>query len=112
MWGGLGVGGAYEQGREEVMGTARPLLPPPSPRRDGVKRIVTTRSHGNAAIEEAAKELGGETLKLGGAGRKILMLLDGTADSYVFPSKGRWGSPSPCSGGEASESNGRDAVLV
>ena len=92
VWGGLGGGGAYEQGREEVMGTARPLLPPPSPRRDGVKRIVTTRSHGNAAIEEAAKELGGETLKLGGAGRKILMLLDGTADSYVFPSKGtkRW----------------------
>ncbi len=107
VWGGVGIGGVYEHAASEAPGQARPVPPPPARGSHGgdngdngaegarprVPRLVTTRSHGSDALRAAIARLGEvETVGVGGAGRKILMVLDGEADAYVFPSAGtkRW----------------------
>ncbi|KAK9497569.1 hypothetical protein O3M35_004268 [Rhynocoris fuscipes] len=55
--------------------------------------ITTTRSHSNKAVEDGIKALGAsEVLRVGGAGYKVLLLLESKAHCYVFPTPGskRW----------------------
>lgn len=64
-------------------------IPPPAGRRV----ITTTRSHSNKTVVEAIEAMKpDEILKVGGAGYKVLLLLEGRADAYVFASAGckRW----------------------
>ncbi|XP_014258826.1 3'(2'),5'-bisphosphate nucleotidase 1 [Cimex lectularius] len=78
IWGiqGLGVGG-FEP------------LPPP----DGKFTITTSKSHFNPLIETAIELLQPDQVKKeGGAGYKVLMLMEGKAHAYVYPVPGtkRW----------------------
>lgn len=60
--------------------------------------ITTTASHGNVNIEEAIANLNpDEILKVGGAGHKVLLVIEGKAHSYVFASNGckRWDTSAP-----------------
>lgn len=60
--------------------------------------ITTTASHGNVNIEEAIASLRpDEVLKVGGAGHKVLLVIEGRAHSYVFASSGskRWDTSAP-----------------
>ncbi len=80
VWGlvGLGVRGANQI-------TARP---PP-----GSLRVVVTRSHFTESVDNTLKAIEPtENLREGGCGNKILMVLEGAAEAYVFPSRGtkRW----------------------
>lgn len=60
--------------------------------------ITTTASHGNVDIEESLAGLKpDEILKVGGAGHKVLLVIEGRAHSYVFTSNGckRWDTSAP-----------------
>lgn len=83
MWGIVGVG---------AFGISRTLPP------ENKKIITTTRSHSsptiNSCIEAMAPD---EVLRVGGAGHKVLLLIEGKAHAYVFPSKGckKWDTCAP-----------------
>lgn len=60
--------------------------------------VTTTRSHGNKAINSALEALKPtEILRVGGAGHKVLLVVEGKAHAYVFPSSGtkKWDSCAP-----------------
>lgn len=60
--------------------------------------VTTTASHGNKDIEDSLKSLGADSiLKVGGAGHKVLLVIEGTANAYVFASNGckRWDTCAP-----------------
>lgn len=60
--------------------------------------ITTTASHGNENIEKSIASLKPDkVLKVGGAGHKVLLVLEGRAHSYVFASAGckRWDTSAP-----------------
>ncbi|XP_049788643.1 3'(2'),5'-bisphosphate nucleotidase 1 [Schistocerca nitens] len=83
MWGivGVGVGGFVPQ-------------PPP----EGQRIITTTRSHSNEVVQAALDALQPDNvLRVGGAGHKVLLLLEGKAHAYVFASAGckRWDTCAP-----------------
>ena len=64
-------------------------IPPPAGRRV----ITTTRHHSSKTVIDAIEVMKpDEILKVGGAGYKVIMLLEGRADAYVFASAGckRW----------------------
>jgi len=68
--------------------------PPPS---EGII-CTTTRSHSNKLVNaalEAVKPT--EVLKVGGSGHKVLLLIEGKAHAYVFPSPGckKWDTCAP-----------------
>ena len=68
--------------------------------------VTTTRSHPTKLVAEAIEALKpDEVLRVGGSGYKVLLLMDGTADAYVFASKGtkRWDT---CAGEALIESAG------
>lgn len=51
--------------------------------------VTTTRSHSNDMVQNALKALApSEVKRVGGAGYKVLQLLEGDADAYVFASSG------------------------
>lgn len=51
--------------------------------------VTTTRSHSNEIVEAALKSVNAdEIIKVGGAGYKVLQLLEGKANAYVFASAG------------------------
>ncbi|KRZ73668.1 3'(2'),5'-bisphosphate nucleotidase 1 [Trichinella papuae] len=51
--------------------------------------VVTTRSHGNPNLEKILEILQPtEVIRVGGAGHKVLMLIEGDAHAYVFPGSG------------------------
>ncbi|KAJ8924362.1 hypothetical protein NQ315_007158 [Exocentrus adspersus] len=83
LWGlvGLGVGGF------------NPVDPPTD------KFIITTtRSHSDGIVVKALEALNpDEILRVGGAGHKVLLLLEGKAHAYVFASKGckKWDTCAP-----------------
>lgn len=83
IWGvkGLGTGGFV------------PIEPPKD------KFIVTTtRSHSNALVQSALDALKpDEIIRVGGAGYKVLQLLEGKAHAYVFASAGckKWDTCAP-----------------
>jgi len=84
---------------------------PPS----GKKIITTTRSHSNAGVEAALASLKpDEILRVGGAGHKAILLMEGRAHAYVFASEGckKWDSCAPeavlCAlGGKMTDMNGK-----
>lgn len=58
------------------------------PQHDGLI-LTTTRSHSNDLVQSALNSLEPkEILRVGGAGYKVLQLLDGQADAYIFASNG------------------------
>ncbi|XP_055531078.1 3'(2'),5'-bisphosphate nucleotidase 1 [Wyeomyia smithii] len=60
--------------------------------------VTTTRSHSNAVVQAALDALApDEVLKVGGAGYKVLQLLEGNAHAYVFASAGckKWDTCAP-----------------
>jgi len=70
------------------------IVPPPKD-----KRIVTTtRSHSNPKVEAALASLkADEILRVGGAGHKAILLMEGKANAYVFSSQGckKWDTCAP-----------------
>uniref|UniRef100_A0A023FE96 3'(2'),5'-bisphosphate nucleotidase 1 n=2 Tax=Amblyomma cajennense TaxID=34607 RepID=A0A023FE96_AMBCJ len=83
MWGIVGVG---------AFGISR--TPPPSDK----KIITTTRSHSSPIINSCIESMKpDEVLRVGGAGHKVLLLIEGKAHAYVFPSKGckKWDTCAP-----------------
>ncbi|XP_055677556.1 3'(2'),5'-bisphosphate nucleotidase 1 [Lutzomyia longipalpis] len=84
IWGvkGMGIGGI------------EPTTTPP----DGRFVVTTTRSHSNALVQSALDALKpDEVLRVGGAGYKIIQLLEGKAHAYVFASAGckKWDTCAP-----------------
>ena len=68
--------------------------PPPS---EGVI-CTTTRSHSNKLVNAALQAVKPtEVLKVGGSGHKVLLLIEGKAHAYVFPSPGckKWDTCAP-----------------
>ncbi|KAJ8723877.1 hypothetical protein PYW07_007857 [Mythimna separata] len=60
--------------------------------------ITTTRSHSNPLVEKALQVMdAAEILRVGGAGYKVLQLLEGKASVYVFASPGckKWDTCAP-----------------
>lgn len=60
--------------------------------------ITTTRSHGSAAINETIQALSPtQVLRVGGAGNKVLLVIEGRAHAYVYPSAGckKWDTCGP-----------------
>ncbi|XP_001630227.2 3'(2'),5'-bisphosphate nucleotidase 1 [Nematostella vectensis] len=56
---------------------------------DGRRIITTTRSHLTQDVTDAIAAMKPESvLKVGGSGYKVLLLLDGDADGYIFASPG------------------------
>ncbi|XP_975068.2 3'(2'),5'-bisphosphate nucleotidase 1 [Tribolium castaneum] len=83
IWGlvGMGVGGFDPQG-----------APP------GKLILTTTRSHSDGTVQKALEALNpDEIIKVGGAGHKVLLLIEGKAHAYVFASKGckKWDTCAP-----------------
>ncbi|XP_076260385.1 3'(2'),5'-bisphosphate nucleotidase 1 [Rhynchophorus ferrugineus] len=78
--------------------------------------ITTTRSHSDAIVTKALEALNpDEIIRVGGAGHKVMMLLEGKAHAYVFASKGckRWDTCAPegilrALGGVITDIHGRD----
>nr|ACO14770.1 32,5-bisphosphate nucleotidase 1 [Caligus clemensi] len=65
---------------------------------DGQRIIVTTRSHSTKLVGDVIDKLSStEVLRVGGAGYKVLMLMDGQAHAYVFPTPGckKWDTCAP-----------------
>ena len=49
--------------------------------------VITTMSHNNALVDRSVKAVKpGKLVRAGGSGYKILMVLEGEADVYLFPS--------------------------
>jgi len=70
-----------------------PIAPP-----TGKRIITTTRSHGTGLVQQALEVLKpDEVLKVGGAGHKVMLLMEGEASAYVFPSPGckKWDTCAP-----------------
>lgn len=67
--------------------------------RAGGKRVITTtRSHGTEAVQETIDAMQpDEVLRVGGAGHKVLLLLEGRASAYIFASPGckKWDTCAP-----------------
>ncbi|KAG7200139.1 hypothetical protein KM043_000578 [Ampulex compressa] len=83
LWGIDGVG----------FGGFTPILPP-----QGKRIITTTRSHSNSIVQAAINALNpDEVIRVGGAGHKVILLLEGKAHAYVFASQGckRWDTCAP-----------------
>ena len=57
---------------------------------DNQRIITTTRSHGTGLVQDALDILKpDQVLKVGGAGHKVILLMEGKATAYVFPSPGK-----------------------
>lgn len=64
----------------------------------GKKIVTTTRSHSDGNVQDAISALSAdEVLRVGGAGYKVILLMEGHAHAYVFASKGckRWDTCAP-----------------
>lgn len=83
LWGVLGLG-AFGFQLQEVP--------------DGKRIITTTRSHGNKLVTCAVQAMDPhDVIKVGGAGNKIIQLVEGKASAYVFASPGckKWDTCAP-----------------
>merc|ERR1712218_630707 len=61
-----------------------PCSPP-----EGKRIVTTTRSHSTGLVQDCLDILApDEILKVGGAGHKVMLLMEGKAHAYVFPSPG------------------------
>ncbi|KAK3749467.1 hypothetical protein QZH41_013433, partial [Actinostola sp. cb2023] len=78
IWGIPGLG---------AFGFQRKIVP------EGRRIITTTRSHSNKSVVEAIEAMKPDgVLRVGGAGHKVVLVLEGDADGYIFASPGckRW----------------------
>lgn len=60
--------------------------------------VTTSRSHGSILINKTVEAFQpSQTLMIGGAGNKVLKIIEGKAHCYVFPSKGckKWDTCAP-----------------
>jgi len=67
-------------------------------RNDDQLVIATTRTHGSKEVEMAIEALKpGKVIRVGGAGHKALLVLEGRVDAYVFPTPGtkKWDTCAP-----------------
>ncbi|RXN26754.1 3 (2),5 -bisphosphate nucleotidase 1 [Labeo rohita] len=83
LWGVLGLG-AFGFQLQEVP--------------DGKRIITTTRSHSNKLVIEAVQAMEPhDVIRVGGAGNKIIQLVEGKASAYVFASLGckKWDTCAP-----------------
>ena len=83
IWGVRGIGsfGVYRN-------------PPPSGRRF----VVTTLSHNNPSVIQAIDSMNAEkVIRVGGCGFKVLQVIEGSADAYVFATPGtkKWDTCAP-----------------
>jgi len=72
-------------------------LQPSSPPQ-GKRIVTTTRSHSTGLVQDCLEILApDEVLKVGGAGHKVMLLMEGKAHAYVFPSPGckKWDTCAP-----------------
>eukprot|EP00873_Tetraselmis_striata_P039728 jgi/Tetstr1/459992/TSEL_005316.t1 len=93
MWGGRGLG-VWDGGARGVAHAVRV----PAAARTGPPVVATSRSHPSPAVAEAAAALQpSQTLQLGGAGSKVLMIIEGQLSHWVYPRKGtkRWDTAAP-----------------
>ncbi|KAK7066465.1 3'(2'),5'-bisphosphate nucleotidase 1 [Halocaridina rubra] len=70
------------------------VQPPP----EGKLIVTTTRSHSSVTVNDAINAVGpDEVLRVGGAGHKVMLLLEGKAHIYVFASPGckKWDTCAP-----------------
>merc|ERR1711936_492112 len=70
-----------------------PCSPP-----EGKRIVTTTRSHSTGLVQDCLDILApDEILKVGGAGHKVMLLMEGKAHAYVFPSPGckKWDTCAP-----------------
>jgi len=82
--------------------------------------LTTTRSHGSPEVEKSISLLKPkEVIKIGGAGYKALLLLQGKADVYVFPTPGtkKWDTCSPqacleAAGGKMTDISGNNLLYT
>jgi len=61
-------------------------------------RIATTKSHGNQNVNDTLAAMNAsEIIRTGGAGYKVLLVLEGRADAYVFATPGckKWDTCAP-----------------
>ncbi|XP_065661519.1 3'(2'),5'-bisphosphate nucleotidase 1 [Hydra vulgaris] len=68
--------------------------PPPSGRRF----VVTTLSHDNASVVQAINSMNADkVIRVGGCGFKVLQVIEGSADAYVFATPGtkKWDTCAP-----------------
>lgn len=99
MWGMIGLG---------VFGFSQ-VKPP-----EGQRILTTTRSHSNQIVQSALDAMEAtEVLRVGGAGHKVLLLIEGKAHAYVFASPGckKWDTCAPevllhCVGGCLTDMHG------
>uniref|UniRef100_A0A8C1UR80 3'(2'),5'-bisphosphate nucleotidase 1 n=1 Tax=Cyprinus carpio TaxID=7962 RepID=A0A8C1UR80_CYPCA len=83
LWGVLGLG-AFGFQLQEVP--------------DGKRIITTTRSHSNKLVIDAVQAMEPhDVIRVGGAGNKIIQLVEGKASAYVFASPGckKWDTCAP-----------------
>ena len=62
------------------------------------KICTTTRSHSNNLVNSALEAVKAtEVIRVGGSGHKVLLLIEGKAHAYVFPSPGckKWDTCAP-----------------
>eukprot|EP00982_Pelagococcus_subviridis_P015775 31426-Pelagococcus_subviridis.AAC.4 len=101
LWGGVGFGVWSHAPTTKKFGgdggalAATPVHPPArAPDASAFKlTVATTRSHAGPAIERAIERLKPDAVvRVGGAGGKIALMLDGCVDAWVFPKPGtkRW----------------------
>ncbi|XP_060826745.1 3'(2'),5'-bisphosphate nucleotidase 1 [Bombus pascuorum] len=70
----------------------------PTPPPEEKRIITTTSSHSDSNVQAAINALSpDEVLRVGGAGYKVILLMEGKAHAYVFASKGckRWDTCAP-----------------
>nr|XP_023680639.1 3'(2'),5'-bisphosphate nucleotidase 1 isoform X1 [Paramormyrops kingsleyae]XP_023680641.1 3'(2'),5'-bisphosphate nucleotidase 1 isoform X1 [Paramormyrops kingsleyae]XP_023680642.1 3'(2'),5'-bisphosphate nucleotidase 1 isoform X1 [Paramormyrops kingsleyae] len=100
LWGMLGLG-AFGFELKEVPG--------------GQRIITTTRSHSNKLVTDCVQAMEPhEVIRVGGAGNKIIQLVEGKASAYVFASPGckKWDTCAPeailhAVGGKLTDMRGR-----
>ena len=74
------------------------LNAPPKPSKDSELTIVTTRSHMTDIIKKSLEAIpNSRMIHAGGAGFKVLSVIDGDADCYIYPRNGtkRWDTCAP-----------------
>ena len=105
IWGLIGLG---------CFGLERKSLP------DDKFIVTTTASHSNINVEESIASLKpDQVIKVGGAGHKVLLVLEGRAHALVFTSSGckRWDTSAPeallvASGGQLTDAMGKPIEYV
>jgi len=89
---------------------------PPSSRSDGLRIVTTTKSHSSENVILSLEAIkADQVIRTGGAGYKVLQLLEGVADAYIFPTPGckKWDTCAPeailrACGGRLSDALGED----